>query len=269
MKKTGIDIRSFFIRSCQMTDQRTKCGLPHIAVVVPPGPITYSDWRVRMYFNALIHGGAFPFALPLTLDEEVLAFQLAGADGLLITGGLDIDPEFYGGRRDPQGKYDPDFDRYGSFVYRTALKNGMPVLGICRGLQVMNVFSGGTLIPDVAGHQGETLQHPVNLSGTLAALYGGSEVMVNSFHHQVVERPGSGFRVTAMSSDGYIEAIEYEGLPFVVGVQWHPERMTDQGTSALFREFGRQCILYRRSVNSNLLSGGTYERVYGTVVSSD
>ena len=204
-----------------MTNFKRYSELPFIAVIVPPGAFAYSAPRVTLYFNALRRGGALPFALPLTQDEELLASQLAGADGLLISGGIDIDPELYGGKRDRQVSYEPEFDLYGKSVFHAALRSGMPILGICRGLQIMNVSSGGTLIPDLGGHR------------------------VNSFHHQAVDRLGEGFRVAAMSDDGYIEAIEYEGDSFAVGVQWHPERMEDAGTLAFFREFTGQCVQYK------------------------
>lgn len=228
-----------------MTNFKRYSELPFIAVIVPPGAFAYSAPRVTLYFNALRRGGALPFALPLTQDEELLASQLAGADGLLISGGIDIDPELYGGKRDRQVSYEPEFDLYGKSVFHAALRSGMPILGICRGLQIMNVSSGGTLIPDLEGHR-EGVTHPLTVvSGRLAEILGGGDVTVNSFHHQAVDRLGEGFRVAAMSDDGYIEAIEYEGDSFAVGVQWHPERMEDAGTLAFFREFTGQCVQYK------------------------
>lgn len=137
-----------------MTNFKRYSELPFIAVIVPPGAFAYSAPRVTLYFNALRRGGALPFALPLTQDEELLASQLAGADGLLISGGIDIDPELYGGKRDRQVSYEPEFDLYGKSVFHAALRSGMPILGICRGLQIMNVSSGGTLIPDLGGAPG-------------------------------------------------------------------------------------------------------------------
>ena len=117
-----------------MTNFKRYSELPFIAVIVPPGAFAYSAPRVTLYFNALRRGGALPFALPLTQDEELLASQLAGADGLLISGGIDIDPELYGGKRDRQVSYEPEFDLYGKSVFHAALRSGMPILGICRGL---------------------------------------------------------------------------------------------------------------------------------------
>lgn len=220
---------------------------PRVAVVVPPGMISYTTRRVSLYFRAVLRGGALPFALPLTQDEKLLAFLLSGADGLLITGGRDIDPSSYGGTPEPRMTYDPDFDRFEIFLFRSACEAGMPVLGICRGMQIMNVVTGGTLIPEISGHK-DGVTHPLTgISGMLGDILGVSGVAVNSFHHQAVGRLGNGFRATAFAPDGCIEGVEDSSRPFVVGVQWHPERGNDPGNRKLFQEFIRHCSEYGKS----------------------
>ena len=230
-----------------MSEQKTGLKKPRVAVIVPPGTISCNGWRVALYFRALIRGGALPFALPLTQDEALLRFLLSDADGLLITGGCDIDPSFYGASPDPSVTYNSDFDRIGFFLCRSAIEMGMPVFGICRGMQLMNVVSGGTLHLDISGHK-DGVTHPLKeLSGTLGRILGTSGVIVNSFHHQAVDLIGDSFCVTAVSEDGFIEGIEDPDRPFVVGVQWHPERMSDPGTLALFEVFTRNCLQYAES----------------------
>lgn len=230
-----------------MSEQKNAEKRPRVAVTLPSGRISYNGWRVALYFKALIRGGALPFALPLTRDEALLRFLLSDADGLLITGGIDIDPSFYGASPDPSVAYDPDLDRIGFFLCHTAIEMGMPVFGICRGMQIMNVVSGGTLHLDIPGHK-DGVTHPLKeLSGALGRILGTSGVVVNSFHHQAVDRIGSSYRVTAVSPDGFIEGIENPDRPFLVGVQWHPERLNDPGTLALFEAFTRNCLQYADS----------------------
>ncbi len=214
---------------------------PLIAVVVPPGTFAYSDFRMGKYFEPLVRVGAFPFALPLTNNMEVLSYLIDDADGVMITGGIDIDPVVYGGNRDSAQKYDPDFDSYEKQIFQMALAKEKPILGICRGLQVMNVFSGGSLIPDIPDHNNQSMHQIVEIQGILAKIFGSDTTMVNSLHHQGVDRLGDGFKAVARSHDGFIEAIEHVDHPFVVGVQWHPERLDDRNSLALFQAFCQQC----------------------------
>jgi len=162
-------------------------------------------------------------------------------DGLLLSGGGDIAPCWYGASRHPKtANVDEARDRLELRLTQEALAAGMPVLGICRGAQVLGVALGGTLIQDipsqVAGHlvhssgANECARHRVRLAegSRLRELIGCETVEVNSFHHQANERLGESVRATAWSDDNVIEAIERAGAPLAIGVQWHPERMCDE-----------------------------------------
>jgi putative glutamine amidotransferase len=169
-----------------------------------------------------------------------LGDEIERCDGIVLTGGGDVDPKFYG-REDAVREVrevSEARDQFEFQVIRRARERNLPLLGICRGVQVFNVAMGGSLVPDLerAGFPphgrpatGER-RHRVRIaSGTfLGAIAGVREGEVNSYHHQAVERPGRGLRVVARADDGVVEAVEWErpaGKPWLVLVQWHPERM--------------------------------------------
>ena len=170
--------------------------------------------------------------------------DLDGCDGLVLTGGGDIHPRFYG-REEAMllvKSVDESRDEFEFAVIRQALDKGLPILGICRGMQIFNVALGGTLIPDVptAGYQehGKDIhaaadrRHGVNLEldTILQEIAGSASGEVNSSHHQAVDAPGRGLKITARSVDGLVEGMQWdrpEGRPFLQLVQWHPERMED------------------------------------------
>jgi putative glutamine amidotransferase len=152
-----------------------------------------------------------------------------GCDGLLLPGGGDVDPALYG--QSCRGSQPPDSerDRAELALIRRFAAVEKPIFGICRGVQVLNVFFGGTLVQDLSGHSqvdGVDRIHPVHAApeSLVSSLYG-TDLTVNSAHHQAVDVPGAGLWVTARSGDGVAEALEHETLP-VFGVQWHPERLT-------------------------------------------
>jgi putative glutamine amidotransferase len=183
-------------------------------------------------------------------DAEVRVLSLAGnvrdeierCDAIVLTGGGDVEPKFYGREdavRDVR-EVSEARDQFEFQVIRRALERNVPILGICRGVQVFNVAMGGTLVPDVerAGFPshgrpatGER-RHRVRIApdSLLSRIAGVTEGEVNSYHHQAVERPGRGLRVVAHAGDGVVEAVEWEhpsGKPWLVLVQWHPERMKE------------------------------------------
>jgi putative glutamine amidotransferase len=165
-------------------------------------------------------------------------------DGLLLTGGGDVDPEF-DGRADLRGRsngVNRNRDEYEFEVIRRALEADLPVMGVCRGMQVMNVALGGTLHADVESdgfkaHSSRSegvVTHEISIvpNSLLSGLAGGLQQTVNSYHHQAVDKLGNGLKQVAASADGVVEAAEWslkEGMPFLLLVQWHPERRLDGG----------------------------------------
>jgi putative glutamine amidotransferase len=199
--------------------------------------------------------GALPVMIPLQMSEATLHGIFERLDGLFLPGGEDIDPSNYGAERHPQlGAPDKERDRTELFLTRWALEAGMPVLGVCRGVQMINVSCGGTLYqdlhsqrPDLAKHDyfpptferyRVTHQVAIEPDSRLARALGTMHE-VNSMHHQGIDQLGGGLRVVARAEDDLPEAIELPLLPFVVGVQWHPEELakTDQHSSNLFYAF--------------------------------
>lgn len=214
----------------------------------------------RMYLDALVRAGGSPVLLPLLTDgQEALRDMYERLDGVLLPGGVDIHPSSYGQAARPGlRRTDPERDAVELTLARWALADDLPLFGLCRGLQVINVARGGTLVqdlvlerPDTARHDFEPpeyardyLAHQVQVEqGTrLRSVAGAARVAVNSMHHQAVDRVGEGLAVTARSDDGVVEAVEGSGR-FVLGVQWHPESLVprDQLARRLFDEFVGAC----------------------------
>lgn len=200
----------------------------------------------RGYFDSIERAGGLPWALPPTGTEEGAAEYLESLDGLLLTGGTDVWPRLYGEDPLPQVTFaDADRDRWEMALVHEARRRDLPVLGICRGHQLLNVALGGSLWQDLPTQRPGGLGHSPSLAmdelwqairivpgeSRLREVFQRDEVLVNSFHHQAVKSLASGLRATAHSADGVIEAYEAEGV-FLVGVQFHPETL-----SARFPEF--------------------------------
>lgn len=186
----------------------------------------------RGYLDGVVNGGGVPVLLPPV--GHVTADVLSRVDGLIVAGGADVDPVHYGADREPQtGPARPDRDHSEHVLIEAALANGVPLLAVCRGMQLLNIVLGGTLhqhMPDVVGNTDhlptpgvfgqvsvKVLQDS-RLSGIL-----GSEVDVHCHHHQSVEVLGAGLVSVAWAGDGTVEAVELAEPEFVLGVQWHPE----------------------------------------------
>ena len=193
------------------------------------------------YMQMLEGLGAVPMIMPLTTDETVLERFLDLCDGLVLSGGADIDPARYGQIDEGLcGGISPLRDEVEITLCRRAVERDMPVLGICRGHQILNVALGGTMYQDLKVQQGTTFEHmvPNPVGGMvhevaivpgspLAALQGGETMVVNSRHHQAVRDVAPGLVVQATSPDGVIESVYLPGKRFVWGVQWHPESIWD------------------------------------------
>lgn len=206
------------------------------------------------YVQALSQAGGLPILVPLGLPSEQLSALLARLDGILFSGGGDIDPGIYGMESSPEvGNVDPDRDRVEIQLVREAVSEGLPFLGICRGCQVINVALGGTLYTHIETQHPQALKHdyypdwprdhlPHNVNiepgSRLASILDTTSPEVNSLHHQGVRSLASGLCPTAWAPDDLIEAFELPDHPFGIAVQWHPEWLTDHAPMrALFRAF--------------------------------
>ena len=189
------------------------------------------------YSDAVAKAGGVPVILPLTRDPTLLRQLWQHCDGLLLTGGADVSHKFYAPRLSaPQRAtiqgVDEVRDAMEIWLTRAALRDDVPVLGVCRGIQVLNVALGGTLVPDVPGHrhpQADGLIHALRWesSSKIRATLGTPVAPVNTSHHQAVDRVAAGLRVTARAADGVIEALEHTTARFCWGVQFHPERLVE------------------------------------------
>lgn len=197
----------------------------------------FMDYTYTEYSLAVLRSGGAPVIIPAAQDKESLRTILSSARGLILSGGPDIHPRCYG--EEPLyglGQVDDALDRMELEAAVLAVEKDLPVLAICRGIQVLNVALGGTLFQDIASQVPESICHTpksdksvnthtvrIEEGAGLKKLFGRSEVWVNGQHHQAVKGLASGLSVAARSRDGIIEAVEHPGKRFVVGVQWHPE----------------------------------------------
>lgn len=208
------------------------------------------------YFRAVQDAGGIPMLLPLLESGQEASDVLDRVDGLLLSGGVDMDPVHFG--EDPHqrlGSISPERDASELALIREALRRDMPVLGICRGHQVLAVAAGGTLIQDLPAQLPGTLKHQQEAPrwhpshsvtarpGTRTAELLGTAFRVNSFHHQAVRSVPADWVVSAVAPDGVIEAIEHPGSRFVLSVQWHPESFTGRHYhfKGLFEAFLAAC----------------------------
>ncbi len=206
---------------------------------------SYHQFHVRdKYIDAVFAGGALPCPIPCTDDKAALRQYLESVGAVVIIGGLDYPPALYGEL--PHPRTEPAHARrtQGDFaLLETALELKKPLLGICAGMQLINVFFGGGLIQhmdNLEGHFGEKY-HPVKILGGrwLPRIFGRAELLVNSNHHQAVDpnRIGKGLEVVARAADGTVEAVEYGSEQMLLGIQWHPERIADPSVGRVVFEF--------------------------------
>lgn len=207
------------------------------------------------YTKAIQRNGGTPIILPplFDIDQDQL---LDIVDGILFTGGPDVDPILYGEEPRPQqGGIDPLRDEVEISMAKKALVGDKPVLGICRGLQVLNVAGGGTLIQDIPSQVKEAQKHVQSaqtyygthhvelLEGSRAhMIFGMEKILPNSFHHQACKDPAPGFKPTGWAFDGVIEVLEIDSPVWKMCVQWHPEHMDDPVMNKLFKSFIDACI---------------------------
>ena len=214
---------------------------------------TYSD-----YSEAILHAGGAPVIIPAALDRKSLERILSAVQGLVLSGGPDVHPRRFG--EEPLaglGEVDETLDGMELMAAGLAVEKNLPLLGICRGIQVLNVALGGTLYQDIASQVPESICHTpktdkavhthlvrIETGSRLHKLLGKREIWVNGKHHQSVKDVASNLIVAARARDGLIEAVELPGRRFVIGVQWHPEGTwrEDPNSKKLFQAFVRASV---------------------------
>jgi putative glutamine amidotransferase len=215
----------------------------------------------NLYCEALIEAGAIPILLPLSMREDLIDSYVERCDGLMVTGGPDVDAAYYGKINMPcNGEISPYRDVMELLLIKKALLKSKPILGICRGLQMINVAAGGTLYQDIheqikdrqlikhsqcAPRWYASHQIQIKKDSFIGRAINAESTKVNSFHHQSVKDVAPGFEITAWSEDGIIEAIEHDKGSYVVGAQWHPEDLWKQSDDqfAIFKGFVDICSI--------------------------
>lgn len=222
----------------------------------------YRYYSPKTYSEAVLRAGGLPVLIPLNViesgDEEVLRAIYERLDGVLIPGGGDVHPEYYQQYITPmESKVDRTRDMAEIALAKWSLEDNRPLLGICRGHQVINVALGGTLIHDIPSQNSTPISHDqpdevppgelihdvtVVSDSKLAKVLDTAQVCVNSLHHQAIDQLAPRLKVTARSEDGIIEAVEVPDATFFLGVQWHPEWLVhDPAMQKLFRAFVDTC----------------------------
>lgn len=263
-------------------EQKAHESLPRIGIVLMTDRATKDDHvprygMNRTYFEAIRAAGGLPVPISPGPTEELVVYMPGHGisncepilDGVCLAGGGDPDASFFGEQQHPQAK-EPDLERDRTELHLIGLarERALPILGICRGIQIMNIALGGTLIQDIASQHGTTVKHD-NWNGTprdfmaheiriaagslLAHLIGAERISVNSLHHQALGRLGRGLRATAWAPDGIVEAVEAdagqssERTPFLLGVQFHPEDLqAHEPMRKIFASFVADAARYRR-----------------------
>ena len=223
------------------------------------------------YPRAVMAGGGLPLILPCTTERVLIAECVRRSDGVLLTGGDDVNPDLYWPAVPPQlrqtvGHLDRQRDLRELLVIAEVFRQRKPLLAICRGHQLLNVALGGTLLVDIAAQVPAAINHnradrknalvheaQLTADSLLARINGSQRMGVNSSHHQAVDRVAAPLRVTALGADGVVEGLELRPetkgwLPYLVAVQYHPERLVDRYREhwALFRSLTRACTRNRR-----------------------
>ena len=196
----------------------------------------------RTYVDSVVRAGGVPFVMPICKDENIIKKMIENVDGVIMTGGVDIHPFRFNEEPKPKiGEISKERDDFDFLIMKHAFEKNKPIFGICRGIQLINVFFGGTLIQDINSQKNTNILHSQTAPRDIAThkikikkdsvifdIFGKS-AEVNSFHHQAIGKLSKDFKITSAANDGIIESIEFKKKDrFILGVQWHPECMTEK-----------------------------------------
>jgi putative glutamine amidotransferase len=212
----------------------------------------------RTYVHAVENAGGLPILIPMLKDLHHLEDLLPRLDGILFSGGIDLQPALYGEAKHPKADAgDPELDEFEIVVANWALQEDIPILGVCRGMQLLNVVLGGSLYQDIPSQRADALEHcrrdmprtalthavAVKEESVMEQILGVREVWINSLHHQAVKEPGKGVYISGCAEDGLAELLEVPERRFLLGVQGHPEEIYGQvdAFSRLFEAFVQAC----------------------------
>jgi putative glutamine amidotransferase len=218
------------------------------------------DYTFNEYSGAIRFCEGAPVLIPVAQNTKTLQTIISRVDGLLLSGGPDINPRFYGEQPlEGLGEIDEDLDQMELQVAKMAFKKGLPIFAICRGIQVLNVSLGGTLYQDIAIQMKESINHTqkadkgvnthsirIQEKTLLHQILGKKAIWVNGKHHQAIKALAPGLIISAVAKDGIVEAVEHPSKKFVLGVQWHPEGTwkEDPYSKKLFRAFVQASLHY-------------------------
>lgn len=212
----------------------------------------------RTYVHAVESAGGLPILIPMLADLRDLDDLLPRLDGILFSGGIDIQPALYGEEKHPEtDAFDEQLDAFEITLANWALQEDIPILGVCRGMQLLNVVLGGNLYQDISSQHPGALEHrrrdlprtalthtvTIEEGSLMEKVLGTRQISVNSLHHQAVKDPGKDVRVSGRADDGIAELLEVSTHRFLLGIQGHPEEIYSQvpAYAALFQAFVRAC----------------------------
>lgn len=211
------------------------------------------------YIDACKKVGLLPWVFPYQIEESDIAAYLDGLNGILVCGGVDVDPKYYGEKaHEKLGDVNHWRDTLELMVIRHAMERKMPILGICRGFQILNIYFGGTLYQDIPSQYPSTMKHSFEkteeayhdcrvVENTPAATwFAGDTTIINTFHHQGVKDLAADFSPSVYAPDGLIEAFYSEKYSNIIAVQWHPERACTLVSQRIFADFAALCNQYKR-----------------------
>jgi len=212
--------------------------LPKIGITCHPDYRSGKETVGKHYIKAVEKSGGIPLLLPSTAKKQIVRYHCSLVDGLILAGGVDVDPHYFGEQPIGTEEITPERDWYELYLTKELMLLNKPILAVCRGVQVLNIAAGGDIYQDIDTQVKGVIKHrqqaPMWYGTHNISVTGGSmlerilkttEARVNSLHHQAARKVAAGFQISAVAVDGIIEAVESQEHLFVLGVQWHPERM--------------------------------------------